>query len=135
MSETGRSISNADMRMLRNILGESGRTISDADRNMAKRMMGMRQSGRTISDADRRRVKEIMGMIESKRGMDRKKPTPFKDGGEVPSKFKGFSKLPEPVQQKMNPSLAKKYERGGEVKGHSRGRGAAIAGTKFIGVR
>ena len=132
MSETGRSISNADMRMLRNILGESGRTISDADRNMAKRMMGMRQSGRTISDADRRRVKEIMGMIESKRGT---KPTLFKDGGEVPSKFKGFSKLPEPVQQKMNPSLAKKYKRGGEVKGHSRGGGAAIAGTKFVGVR
>ena len=135
MSETGRSISNADMRMLRNILGESGRTISDADRNMAKRMMGMRESGRTISDADRNFIKRMVNKMKPIGGMDRKKPTPFKDGGEVPSKFKGFSKLPEPVQQKMNPSLAKKYERGGEVKGHSRGRGAAIAGTKFVGVR
>ena len=62
-------------------------------------------------------------------------PKNMKDGGEVPSKLKGFSKLPEPVQQKMNPSLAKKYEQGGEVKRHSRGGKAAIAGTKFIGVR
>lgn len=33
----------------------------------------------------------------------------------VPSKFKGFSKLPESVQQKMSPELAEKYNMGGAV--------------------
>ncbi len=33
----------------------------------------------------------------------------------VPDKFKGFSKLPEGIQQKMDPELAKKYEDGGDV--------------------
>jgi|LULI01.1.fsa_nt_gb hypothetical protein len=38
----------------------------------------------------------------------------FANGGAaVPNKFKGFSKLPEEVQMKMNPALAKKYEEGG----------------------
>lgn len=62
------------------------------------------------------------------------------NGGEVPSKFKGFSKLPESVQEKMSPTLAKKYEKGGVVKKRvkrtkkSRGTGSAIRGTKFKGV-
>ena len=38
----------------------------------------------------------------------------FANGGAaVPNEFKGFSKLPEDVQMKMNPELAKKYEEGG----------------------
>ena len=41
---------------------------------------------------------------------------PFEDGGAaVPNKYKGFSKLPEGVQQKISPELAKKYAAGGEV--------------------
>ena len=57
-------------------------------------------------------------------------------GGEVPAKFKGFSKLPEAVQEKMDPGLAKKFEKGGPVKmgsggGVCRGMGAARAGGKF----
>lgn len=35
-----------------------------------------------------------------------------KEGG-TPGKYKGFSKLPEKVQKKMNPTLAAKYEVGG----------------------
>ena len=59
----------------------------------------------------------------------------FKDGGEaVPAKFKGFSKLPEKVQQKMDPGLARKYEKGGAV-GSCRGMGAAMRGGKFSGVK
>jgi len=59
----------------------------------------------------------------------------FKDGGEaVPAKFKGFSKLPEKVQQKMDPDLAQKYEKGGAV-GNCRGMGAALRGGKFSGVK
>ena len=34
----------------------------------------------------------------------------------VPKKVKGFSKLPEAVQKKMNPRLAAKYEVGGSLK-------------------
>lgn len=63
-------------------------------------------------------------------------------------KYKGFSKLPEAVQKKMDPNLAEKYMHGGAVKeyghggsvekdsnGMSRGCGAAISGKKFIGVK
>jgi len=65
-----------------------------------------------------------------------KKAKKMEAGGEVPAKFKGFSKLPESVQEKMNPSLAKKFDMGGSVKGKGnkmmcRGRGAAIKGGGF----
>ena len=39
-----------------------------------------------------------------------------KTDGKVPNKFKGFSKLPEEVQQKIDKDLASKYKKGGEVK-------------------
>ena len=68
----------------------------------------------------------------------------MKLGGEaVPSKFKGFSKLPEGVQQKIDPKLASKYEMGGKVKEYGgggkvkggkmtcRGMGAAVKGGGF----
>ena len=100
-----------------------GNTISDADRAMIGSILGD-QSGRTISDADRSMMMQMMG---SRR---------MEDGGVVPAKFKGFSKLPEDVQQKMNPKLASKFEKGGPVKmgsggGVCRGMGAARAGGKF----
>jgi hypothetical protein len=43
----------------------------------------------------------------------------FKDGGiaTIPNKYKGFSKLPEAVQQKISPTLAEKYAEGGVVGG------------------
>ncbi len=43
----------------------------------------------------------------------------FEDGGptSVPNKYKGFSKLPEKVQQKISPKLAAKYAQGGVVGG------------------
>lgn len=68
----------------------------------------------------------------------------FEEGGEakmVPKKYKGFSKLPEKVQEKISPDLAEKYEFGGEVKGKKnkgnvcRGGGAALRGTKFSGTK
>ena len=36
-------------------------------------------------------------------------------------KYKGFSKLPEAVQNKMDPDLAKKYMHGGAVKEYGHG--------------
>lgn len=44
-------------------------------------------------------------------------PLGMETGGEVPKKYKGFSKLPEAVQQKISPDLAKKYDMGGRVSG------------------
>ena len=41
----------------------------------------------------------------------------------------GFSKLPEKVQKKMDPALAKKYSGGGSVKS----KGAAKGGIKIRG--
>ncbi len=65
-----------------------------------------------------------------------KKAKKMEAGGEVPAKFKGFSKLPEAVQEKMDPGLAKKFGMGGSVKGKGskmmcRGRGAAVKGGGF----
>ena len=62
------------------------------------------------------------------------KVTKMKEGGKVPSKYKGFSKLPENVQRQMDSGLAEKYEYGGKV-GGCRGGGAAIRGTKFSGCK
>ena len=59
----------------------------------------------------------------------------------VPDEYKGFSKLPEAVQEKMDSSLAKKYEYGGKVSKMDdggavcRGMGSAMRGGKFTGVR
>ena len=58
---------------------------------------------------------------------ERKTPLKRKTGGAVPSEFKGFSKLPEAVQEKMNPSAAKKYKNGGAVLA---GRGGSFKGTR-----
>ena len=135
MQEGGRAMSDADMMRIESMLGAlsggaGGRTISDADRQrigdllggMAprKRGMGMKprgrgsmEGGRTISDLDKVRLATLMGATDRQlMGME--------DGGEVPKKFKGFSKLPEDVQQQMNPTLAAKYEDGGVVRGMGR---------------
>ena len=51
-------------------------------------------------------------------------------GGEaVPSKFKGFSKLPEGVQEKIDPKLASTYEKGGKVEKY--GGGGKVKGGKM----
>ena len=136
MEEGGMAISDADIASVRRAFGsqgEDGRGTSNADierlkrfmtpgilRNLKRRNRRSNESANTISDRD---VKMIMRSI----GME--------DGGEaVPAKFKGFSKLPEKVQQKMDPDLAQKYEKGGAV-GSCRGMGAALRGGKFSGVK
>jgi hypothetical protein len=91
-------------------------------------------------------LKKIMGTdvplaIKKKDGglidaIKKVKAKEMKAGGEaVPAKFKGFSKLPEAVQQKMDPSLAERFEDGGPVKmgsggGVCKGMGMARAGGK-----
>lgn len=39
----------------------------------------------------------------------------YEHGGKVPEKYKGFSKLPESVQEKIDKELAIKYGSGGKV--------------------
>ena len=120
--ETLRNIDGKTMIVRRTPNPNFGNMISDRDRAMVGAMLG--EGGRMISDADRRMVSQMMGARK------------MEDGGVVPAKFKGFSKLPEDVQQKMNPTLAKKFKKGGPVKmgsggGVCRGMGAARAGGKF----
>ena len=56
--------------------------------------------------------------LEDNEDIFKKKVKKMQGGGEpVPPKFKGFSKLPEEVQEKINPKLATKFEFGGDVKG------------------
>ncbi len=108
--------------------GESGRTISDADRQRA-----MDRASRLVADE----FKEL-GMPTVK---PRIRPERMEEGGKVPNKYKGFSKLPEKVQEKISPDLASKYEKGGKVKKMMgggqvcRGGGAALRGTKFSGTK
>lgn len=45
-----------------------------------------------------------------------KKGIMYEESGKIPSKMKGFSKLPEFVQEKMSPELAKKYMGGGSYR-------------------
>ena len=54
----------------------------------------------------------------------------FETGGmnNVPSKYKGFSNLPEGVQEKIDPKLAKKYKTGGMSKAVMKARGGTFKG-------
>ena len=134
-------ISGEDFKMLRKmemggatdiaqaILGEAGKTISDADRERIDRIVGqiksggrfnsqtsnkflmdlLGESGKTISDADRERIDRIIGEMKAR-------PQKMKKGGEVKVKSKKRT-----VKKKTSMT--------------SRGAGAALRGTKFVGVR
>tara|TARA_Y100001937_G_C6971292_1_gene263409 strand:+ start:73 stop:465 length:393 start_codon:yes stop_codon:yes gene_type:complete len=89
-----------------------------------------------------RRMKRLRERLGKKDGglaeaIEKVKAKEMEKGGEaVPSKFKGFSKLPEEVQKKMDPALAERFEDGGPVKmgsggGVCKGMGIARAGGKF----
>lgn len=56
---------------------------------------------------------EIPKGMTTKEATSLLKGTVKKKTGGTPSKYKGFSKLPEAVQKKMSPKLAAKYEAGG----------------------
>ena len=81
----------------------------------------------------------VMGKADGGMMNSRKKNMGLKmaDGGEA---MKGFSMLPESVQEKMDPVKANKFNKGGAVKKRAkskpkaRGTGAAVRGTKFKGI-
>ena len=150
--EGGMAISDADIASVRRAFGsrgEGGDTLSDRDIETVRRILGnsgsiVKNNGSVKFNIDpespsrrraRRRANEFANTISDRDIEIIKQSLGMEDGGEaVPAKFKGFSKLPEKVQQKMDPDLAQKYEKGGAV-GSCRGMGAALRGGKFSGVK
>lgn len=49
----------------------------------------------------------------------------------IPNKYKGFSKLPEQVQKKMDPDAAMKYMEGGAVKKFELGGNVEKGGVMY----
>ena len=137
--EGGMAISDRDIASVRRAFGsrgEGGNTLSDRDIEAVKRIFAGSGSMIPAKRRNRRRANESSANTISDRDIQMlMRSIGMEDGGEaVPTKFKGFSKLPEKVQQKMDPDLAQKYEKGGAV-GSCRGMGAALRGGKFSGVR
>ena len=172
--ESGRAMSDSDMDLVNEMLGKKERLAMSMMNESGMRselvdplfVNNKGETGRTISDADRKMFRE---MAPSKPRMIKPKPRPdvgaiergnraarrtaqdlasMEDGGvaggKVPKKYKGFSQLPEKVQEKISPDLAEKYEFGGEVKGKKRkkskgnvcrGGGAALRGISFSGTK
>jgi hypothetical protein len=99
------------------------RNIPEMIKIELRKMLGKKDGG-LAQAIEKVKAKEMQGGGEATKGKA------------VPPKFKGFSKLPESVQQKMNPDLAEKFGMGGDVKGKKgknicRGRGIARKGTGF----
>ena len=136
--EGGMAISDADIASVRRAFGsqgEGGNTLSDRDIEAVRRILGNSGSMIPAKRRNRRRANESANTISDRDIQMIMQSIGMEDGGEaVPAKFKGFSKLPEGVQQKMDPNLAQKYEKGGAV-GSCRGMGAALRGGKFSGVK
>ena len=120
------------LKLEKQLFDEIDRKVPGSSRDSLKRM-----------DKLRSQIREILPLVNQKKdgglaeAIEKVKAKEMKTGGEaVPKKFKGFSKLPEAVQEKMDPALAKKFEDGGPVKmgsggGVCRGMGIARAGGKF----
>ena len=131
LQETGKSISDSDMRRIGAMLGrqkpkgmdEGGKVKKPKTLPKPKPKIGDRnEMGPIYTDTKTgKKVKRLNKGGGLNAAIDRvKKAQGMEDGGEVPKKFKGFSKLPEDVQQQMNPTLAAKYEDGGAVRGMGR---------------
>jgi len=120
------------LKLEKQLFDEKDRKVPGSSRDSLKRMDKLRAA-----------IREILPLVNQKKdgglaeAIEKVKAKEMETGGEaVPKKFKGFSKLPEAVQEKMDPGMAKKFERGGPVKmgsggGVCRGMGAARAGGKF----
>ena len=131
LQETGKSISDSDMRRIGAMLGrqkpkgmdEGGKVKKPKTLPKPKPKIGDRnEMGPIYTDTKTgKKVKRLNKGGGLNAAIDRvKKAQGMENGGEVPKKFKGFSKLPEKVQIKMDPIAAEKYENGGAVRGMGR---------------
>ena len=117
--------------------GEAKRTLELTKENLDA-MRAIQNSGERPKP---QRPKNLMPTPEQKKkmkniefirdGMRMIPVTKKEDGGAVPKKYKGFSKLPERVQQKIDPDLAGKYKDGGEVRGMGRAYQGKPRGCKI----
>ena len=137
----GRTISDADIARVAAMMGATDRQLMGMEEGgevPGKRTMEitpeMMDAGRELEKSGKnlkpKRPKNLMPTPEQKKKMKDKKfirdgIRMMEEGGSVPKQYKGFSKLPEDVQMKMDPAAARKYEGGGEVRGMGRAyRGA-----------
>ena len=102
---------------------DEGNSISSRLSYIGKQLNDPRKSEKEIKVL-KLREKNLLDMLNDEQET-------FKDGGmnDVPSKYKGFSNLPEGVQQKIDPKLAKKYKTGGMSKAVMKARGGTFKGT------
>ena len=102
---------------------DEGNSISSRLSYISKQLNDPRKSEKEIKVL-KLREKNLLDMLNDDQET-------FKDGGmnDVPSKYKGFSNLPEGVQQKIDPKLAKKYKTGGMSKAVLKARGGTFKGT------
>ena len=102
---------------------DEGNSISSRLAYIGKQLNDPRRSEKEIKVL-KLREKNLLDMLSDDQES-------FKDGGmnDVPSKYKGFSNLPECVQQKIDPKLAKKYKTGGMSKAVLKARGGTFKGT------
>jgi len=126
------------------VMKEAGKDIRDRIELVEKR----RRQGLLTATEAKRRIKKIkqtaMKTIEQKKKESGRKgfesspvrigtTTARRSGGQVaPPKYKGFSKLPEKVQQKMDPQLAAKYEKGGKISKPSKTKSRAKRAGRFV---
>jgi len=115
-----------------------GRTTTEITKGMMDAMRKLEKSGKRLKpirprnnfpSAEQRRKMQDIEFIRD--GIEMIPVTKKEDGGAVPKKYKGFSKLPERVQQKIDPDLAGKYEDGGEVRGMGRAYQGKPRGCKI----
>ena len=102
---------------------EEGNSISSRLSYIAKQLSDPSKTGKEIKVL-KLREENLLKMLDDDQET-------FKDGGmnDVPSKYKGFSNLPEGVQEKIDPKLAKKYKTGGMSKAVLKARGGTFKGT------
>ena len=102
---------------------DEGNSISSRLSYISKQLNDPRKSEKEIKVL-KLREKNLLDMLNDDQET-------FKDGGmnDVPSKYKGFSNLPEGVQQKIDPKIAKKYKTGGMSKAVMKARGGTFKGT------
>jgi len=117
--------------------GEAKRTL-EITQDIIKAGRELKNSGTRLKpqrpikifpSAEQRRKMQDIEFIRD--GIEMIPVTKKENGGAVPKKYKGFSKLPERVQQKINPDLAGKYEDGGEVRGMGRAYQGKPRGCKI----
>lgn len=111
-----------------NLVLGAGQSLVDKEGGNARIKRGAKSLDTAISTSQNQDIKEERAR---KAHNSKQRSQGRKDGGmnAVPSKYEGFSKLPEGVQEKISPKLAGKYKTGGMSKAVLKARGGTFKGT------